>query len=197
MRAPITDAPAARMRRRRAVVGRPCRLRHLRRQPFELAAPDIFEVLARRIRRRVFVQEDRQREPRRHVGGNRLRQLHALRHRHAFDRNERHHVDGAHARMFALVRAQVDVGKRALEQHRNAGGQRRGVAGQREDRAVVRGVGLHVEHAQARAPPRARRPCAAMTSGRRPSLTFGTHSITAMCRPAYCTLRTLTAPQRT
>ena len=61
---------AARMRRRRAVVRRPSRLRQLRREPFELAAPDVFEILARRIRRRVFVQEDRQRE----ALGHRLRQ---------------------------------------------------------------------------------------------------------------------------
>ncbi len=52
--------------------------------------------------------------------------------------------------MFALVVSQVDVGHRALEEHRNPGAQRGGIAGQGEYRAVVRSIGLHVEDAKTR-----------------------------------------------
>jgi len=74
---------------------------------------------------------------------------HAFGHRHVGDGNEGHHVDGAQPGMFALVGAQVDGGNRALEQFGHTGREGFGRAGQREDRAVMVGVGLHVEHAQA------------------------------------------------
>ena len=65
MRAPITAAPARGMRRRGAEVGRPSGRRHLRREALELAATDVLEVLARRVRRRLLVQVDRHAESRR------------------------------------------------------------------------------------------------------------------------------------
>ena len=83
--------------------------------------------------------------------------------------------------MLALVRAQVDVGERALEKHGMPAGSAARIAGQREDRAVVRRRRTGRRARAGRAPRGARRRCRSMTSGRRPSLTLGTHSMTAMC----------------
>ena len=52
--------------------------------------------------------------------------------------------------MFAFVRPQVDGGDRALEQLGDAGGQAGRGPSQREDRAIMGGVGLDVEDPQAR-----------------------------------------------
>ena len=104
------------MRRRGAEVGRPAGGRHLRRQPFELAAADVFEVPARRVRRRLLVEVHRHVKPLGDRGAGLLRQRHAVGHRRAFDRDEGHDVDRAHARVFAAVRAQIDIGDRALDE---------------------------------------------------------------------------------
>jgi hypothetical protein len=50
--------------------------------------------------------------------------------------------------MLALVRSQVDVSQCALEQHGDSRSHRRGIAGQREHRAVVCGIRLHIEDAK-------------------------------------------------
>ncbi len=77
------------------------------------------------------------------------RERHAVRHRHAFERHERHDVHRADARMLAAMRAQIDVGDRALEQRQHRALDAGGVAGEREDRAVVRRVGGVIEQAHA------------------------------------------------
>ena len=79
--------------------------------------------------------------------------------------------------MLALVRAQVDPLDRDLEEREQPGEQRVLVARQGEHAAVVVLVGLHVEHAQARASRASAATAASTTSGRRPSLMFGTDSI--------------------
>ena len=74
---------------------------------------------------------------------------HAVGHRDALDRNERHDVDGAEPWMFAAVLAQIDGLDRDLEERQDGrldGGR---VAGEREDRPVVRRVGGMVEQAHA------------------------------------------------
>ena len=92
------------MRRGRAEVGRPLRPRHLRREPFELAAADVFEVLPRGLAGGFLVEIDRHaRSARRPSAPTSLRQRHAVGHRHALDRDERHDVDRAEPRMLALV----------------------------------------------------------------------------------------------
>ncbi len=94
----------------------PIRLRHLRREPLELAAPDVLEVLARRIGGRLLVEIDRDAEPFGDGRGDVLRQRDALLHRDALDRHERHDVDRAEPRMLALVLPEIDGGQRLLEE---------------------------------------------------------------------------------
>ena len=167
MRAPMTDRAGARMRRRRAEVRRPARRRHLRGEPFELAAADVLEVLARRI----APTPPRTGRPARRTAratsrADVLRQRHAVGHRHALDRDERHDVDRAEARMLARVRAQIDARRpRARTARGPPPSTRRGVAGEREHRAVVRRVGRVVEQPHAGRRRGSRRRCAATTSG--------------------------------
>ena len=71
----------------------------------------------------------------------RLGERDALGHRHALDRDERHDVDGAEARVLTLMLPQIDRPGRDLEQREDRRLDAGGVAGEREDRAVVRGVG--------------------------------------------------------
>ena len=150
MRAPITDAPAV-----GCGVGGPKSGAHsgcaiFAGEPLELAAADVLEVAPRGIRRGLFIEIDGHLEPLSHGGRRLLRQRHALGHRDAFDRDERHDVDGAEARMLAGVRPQVDRRRCRLEQREHGGLERRRFAGQRQHRSVVRGIGRVVEHAHAR-----------------------------------------------
>ena len=87
-------------------VWRPAGLLQLGGEPFELAAADVLEIAPRRGRRGFFVQEHRQRVPRRHRRGDVLGQGDAVGHRHALNRHEWDHVDGAEPRMLALMLAQ-------------------------------------------------------------------------------------------
>ncbi len=70
-----------------------------------------------------------------------LRQRHAVSHRDALDRDERHDVHGAEPRMFAAMRAQVDVRDRALEEHQHRLLEAGRVADDREHGTIVRRVG--------------------------------------------------------
>ena len=129
-----------RVRRGTAEVRRPSLLGHFRAQPFELAAPDVLEVAARRIGGRVFVQIDRDGEALRHLGPDFPRQRDAVGHGRALDRDKRHDVDRAQARVLTAVRAQVDVGRRALEERQDGVLEASRVADHGEHRAVVRRV---------------------------------------------------------
>jgi hypothetical protein len=86
----------------RPEVGPPLRILELFGETFELAAADVFEVAPVRRAGRLFVQEDRQREALGHGLCGLSRQRHAVRHRGALDRDERHHVHGAKPRVLAL-----------------------------------------------------------------------------------------------
>jgi hypothetical protein len=66
------------------------------------------------------------------------------------DRHEGDDVDRAEAGMFARVRAQVDRRERLVVHREDGGFQRGGVAGEREDRAVVRRIRGVVEQPRAR-----------------------------------------------
>ena len=78
-----------------------------------------------------------------------FRQLDAIAHRHAFDGDERHDVDGAEPRMLAFVRAEIDVGNGALEERHHRALDAGLIASEREHRSVVRGVGGMIEQAHA------------------------------------------------
>ena len=114
--APIATAPAVGWGSRRSEIGRPLRVGHLGGQPFELPAPDVLETPPRRARLSGFVQEDGQaealRDRRRHSTG----ELDALSHRRVPERDERQHVDRAHAGMRAPVRSQIDRSDGAVDQ---------------------------------------------------------------------------------
>ena len=70
-------------------------------------------------------------------------------HGDAADRHERHDVNGAEARVFAFVRPHVDLGERCVHQCVGRLAYRLGLAGEREDRAVVVGVAGLIEKAHA------------------------------------------------
>ena len=101
MRAPITDAPADSCGCAGPKSGVHPGVAIFAREPFELAAADVFEILARGIRRRVLVEVHRHGEALRDRRGDVLRQRHAVVHRRALDRHERDDVDGAEPRMLA------------------------------------------------------------------------------------------------
>jgi len=56
IRAPTTDTPGGWMRHGRSEVGRPAFRSHLPCQTFELAAADVLQIPARRVRGRLFVE---------------------------------------------------------------------------------------------------------------------------------------------
>jgi hypothetical protein len=136
-----------RVRRGRPVIRRPLRRFHLRSQSFEFAAPDVFEILASGVRRRVLVEIDRDPEPARDVGRRFLRQRHALLHRHAFDRDERHDVDSPEPRVLAGVLTEIDDRERRFIEGEHRLFDRLGVSRESHDRSIVRRVGGVVEDA--------------------------------------------------
>jgi hypothetical protein len=147
MRAPTTVAPAE-------GCGRP-EVRHPFGQPefrpeaLELAAADVLEIAAARRARRFLIQEDRHAIPPGDLGADLAGQRHAVTHARAFDRNERHHVDRAHAGMLAGVPAQVDERNRRLEQVEYGRLHLGGRAREGVDRPVVRCVRLDIQQAGA------------------------------------------------
>ena len=148
------------------------------REPFEFAAPDVLEVLARRVGRRLLVEVDRHAEARRRPSAPTVfaSATHSAIVTPSIGTNGT--TSTAPSRGCSpLWRAQIDVGDRALEQRQHGALDAGGVAREREHRSVVRRVGGVVEQADARPRARIASAIAATTSGRRPSLTFGTHSI--------------------
>ena len=134
----------------RTEVGLPERVAHPLGEALELAAPHVLEVAPVGGRGRLFVEEHGDLEALRHRLAHVPGQRHAVLHGRALDGDERHDVHGAHARVLALVAAQVDAAYGHLEEREQAGPERRLVADQGQDAAVVVLVGLDVEDAQAR-----------------------------------------------
>ena len=118
-------------------------------QALELAFPDVGQALALRAGRRPRVQVDRDPELGRRAFGEPPRHRHALVHRHVPHRHERHDVGRPHPRVLARVLRQVDA--LGGDAHRAEGGLRSrvGAGHEREHRAVVRRIDLHVEQAHA------------------------------------------------
>ena len=124
------------------------------------------------------------------------RQRDAIGHGHAFDRDERDDIHGSEPRVLAAVRAKVHR-PRCVRSPPEAGSPTRrlsDVACKREDAAVVRGIGLHVEHAKPGHRTAARRQYPRRPRCRPPSLILGTHSMMAIGVMLPSALSALPAP---
>ena len=116
----------------------------------EALAADDGEVLVLGDAGRVLVEERGDLRARRRRGcASTLRRLDADRRVFGAQRHERHHVGGAEARVRALVLVQVDQLGGLLDGAERRLGDRTLVADEGHDAAVVRGVALHVEQADA------------------------------------------------
>ena len=180
IRAPMTDAPALGCGAAGPKSGCPLRLRHLRREPLELAAPDVLEVAPRRASmpppRRGRRARRTARPPAATVRAPAPRSRPSSRPRSARTARRR-------PRPCAGARPGAAAGRSTFERARE---QRPGRPLQRRPaspasvmhRSVVRRVRRPVEQVRTAAP--RRRPpstIARTTSGRRPSLMLGTHSM--------------------
>jgi hypothetical protein len=124
-------------------------LTHLLGEAFELSAADVLEVPPRRRCGGLLVEVHGHAVALGDRGGRRPGQLGARLHRRALDRHEGDHVHGAEARVLARVLPEIDVAQRFAEQGQHRRTQGGGVAGQRQDRAVVRRVRRDIEHGDA------------------------------------------------
>ena len=177
MRAPMTAAPAVGCGAAGPKSGAQPASAIFVGQPLELAAPDVFEIPARGVRGRFLVQIHRDLEARRHFGAHFPCERDAVGHRRALDRHERHDVDGAEPRVLAAMPAKIDVGDGRSNSARTA---RSTPSASPASVKTDRLCDGSEEWSSRRTPGIARTAAAiaAMTSGRRPSLTFGMHSIT-------------------
>ena len=91
-----------------AEVGLPLGLLDLLGHAFELAFADGGEVLAVRCGGRLLIQEDGHAVALSHLSGHFFGEGNGLFGRRVLDRDERHHVDSAHARVLPRVLVQVD-----------------------------------------------------------------------------------------
>src|SRR5438132_1444916 len=128
------------MRMRRAEVGRPLGPRHLVLEPFERAAPDVFEPLARRTTGRLFVEKDGNTETIRDDRAGRFRRGDSVRHGRVLQRYERDDVDGSEARMHTLMSSKIDVRDGALEEREDRLLNRARGADKSKDGSVVSGI---------------------------------------------------------
>ena len=94
--------------RRGAEVRLPGRVGELLCEALVLAAPDVREAAARRVRRGRLVEVHGDAELGAHAGAEAARDGHAVLHRHALDGHERADVRRPHARVSARVPAHVD-----------------------------------------------------------------------------------------
>ena len=149
MRAPTTAAPALGCGVAGPKSGAHPGGRHLRRQTFELAAADVFQVLAQRVGGRFFVKINRDLKTGRDFAAHFPGERHAISHRRAFDRHERHDVHRTHTRMLTAMRAEIDVRDGSFEQgqHRMLHAVR--IADEREHRSIVRRIRGVIEQVHA------------------------------------------------
>ena len=137
------------MRRRRAEVGSPFLVPHLRGQALELAPPDVFEQLSSRGHGGLLVQVDRNTEPCGDRLPDRSSEVDAGGHRCGVEGYKRHDVNHADPRVLAPMRAQVDLCRRNGEEAEEALGQGPRVPHDGQDRAIVRRIGRAIEQARA------------------------------------------------
>jgi hypothetical protein len=135
---------------RRAEVRLPRSARHPGCEPFELSTADVLELPACGVRRGFLVQIHRNVEAPRDLRCRRSRQCHAVGHLDATNRHERHDIDRTQPGMLAAMRSEIDRGERHLEEGEHGVLNSDGVTRKRVHRAVVRGIGRHVEQLRAR-----------------------------------------------
>ena len=143
-------------------------------QPLELAAADVGEVLAVGARGGALVQEDGDLELAPDALAELARERDAVLHRRSLERDEGHDVGGAHARVLAGVRGEVDVSLRLADAGERRVGDR---ASTGATKVMTCGCATaserDVEHERRRRRRRSRRGSRRSTSGRRPSEKFG------------------------
>ncbi len=137
------------MEARRAEVGFAPALADLGAQAFVLAAPDVGQLLAFRPVGGSRVEVDRDLEAGRDPLPEIARQFDAGVDGRVAQRDERDHVDGADARMLALVRVHVDLVDGGLDELLEGGCHGSILAGHREDGAVVARVARSIEQRHA------------------------------------------------
>ena len=143
-RAPITVDP------RRAEVRSLLRVGEPGRETLEAAAPDVGQQAPAGLPGRTLVEEDRQAEAVRHLGGQVLRRGHGRLHGRIPQGDERHHVHGPDPGMDAFVVGQVDFGQRGCVEREETGAEVPGLAREGQDGTVVVGIGMEVEQPDAR-----------------------------------------------
>ena len=150
-RRPRADDDRARLRveHRGSGVGRVRRREHVA-ETLVLRLADVREADALRTRGGARVEVDGDLVPLGDLAPEGVRQSDAFFHRHAGQRHERHDIHRAEARVLALVRAHVDLEVRGGDQRVRGGCNGVGVAGEREDRAVVIDVAGLIEEPDAR-----------------------------------------------
>ena len=119
-------------------------------QSLELSFADVRQSLALGACGGAAIQEDRNGELAPHALGELPRELHAIVHGDAPHRHERHDVGRPHARMLAVMFAEVDARRRHLHGAERRFDRRGRRGHEREHRAVVRCIGLDVEELHAR-----------------------------------------------
>ena len=175
-RAPITVAPAVGWTRAGPKSGAQAGSASFAGQPLEAAAADLRKGRPLRPPRRPLVEVDREPEAPRHLRREPLGRRHRRRHRRIPQGDERHHVHRAHPRVNPLMPGEVDLGERRLVERAGAPG---GAPPARRPGSAPNGCGRDRTRRRAAAPPASEDAAAASratTSGRRPSLTLGTHS---------------------
>src|SRR5205814_881889 len=135
------DGPAARIEARGSVVGTARLLAEARGQPLVLAVAQLAQRASFGTPRRLAVVVDGQRVARRERRPHRVREGDGHAHRGVRQGHERQNVERADAGMDAAMLAHVDLGQRRFGQRDRAGGDGGGLAEEREDRAMVIGVG--------------------------------------------------------
>ena len=118
-------------------------------ETLELRPTDVRQAHAVRLRRGARVVVHGNVVSRRHLAPEAVGERDALVHRHAREWDERHDVDRAEPRVFALVRHHVDLAVREVDEGVRRAGNSVGLARVCEDRAVVVDITRAVEKTNA------------------------------------------------
>ena len=128
------------MRRGFPVVRLPFGFLHFLDQTFKLALADGGQILAVGLGLAFLIQVDRNLELFRDHLPDVLAQGDAVFHGDVLDRDERNHVNSAHAGMLAFVMPKVDFFEGAFVQFLDGDGKRLAIADEGDDRAVMIGI---------------------------------------------------------
>ena len=165
--------------------------RNLRANSFKLPAPDVFQILPLRRSRRRLVQINRNLKSLPDLLAHMTRHGDAILDGHAINRNERHHVGRAHARMRALMLGQINQLRGLAHAANRRFLDRLPLADQRDHAAVV--VGIHLAIEQIDAVDLHRLDDGVHFCLSRPSEKLGTHSTRVDIREKNITTHLMTA----